>query len=868
MDRLLEAALQREPGRRADFLIEASGGDESLRRELESLLAAHDKAGSFLETPPGGLAAEMLERADCDLPADQLIGPYKIKAAIGAGGMGEVYLAEDTRLDRRVALKILPRNVAADPDRMRRFIREAKAASAIAHQNICTVYDIGETPDHRPFIAMEHIEGQTVAARIAGPRLESPEIIDICGQVADALEEAHSKGIVHRDIKPANIMITSRGLVKVLDFGLAKIGRSGQGLAQDAITQAETASGVVMGTVKYMSPEQALGRDVDHRSDIFSLGTVMYEMAAGRVPFAGPNTTETIDRIIHASPDPISQDNHTVSAELERNIFKCLEKDREHRFRSAREVGAALRSPGPNTHRKVGLRARGIGDFKDMLVVIGSILVIATALVFATRSRKPASLPQPETRSLAVLPLKSLSADANDDYLGLGISDSIITRLSQISGLSVRPTSAVRGYSSNDKGAMDAAKELKVDSVLEGTVQRAGDRLRLNLILRSAPGDIALWSDSFEVSSADAFLMQDDVANKVTARLRFKLAPQQANRVIGQRPTDPIAYDYYLRGLFHLGRQGRLDVEEAIANLEKAVKVDPGFAIGWAQLANAYNNKTFLFAPDDKQLQEKSFAAVNTALDLDPNLAEAYLARGILLWTHYNGFPHDQTVEQLRRALNLNPNLDDAHQRLALLYVHVGLADKALQEAREAVNINPNNFLALQRMAGALQLKGKYNEALDVYDKMPKEVTPALWASNSARALFYLGRKDEAWRRIEEALRTVPEDEGGVLTSTEALLLAAAGNTRNAKSKIEKAITIGKDFGHFHHATYNIASAYALMNEPEPAMKWLEFTAQDGMPCYPLFEQDSNLANLKGYHRFDDFMTKLKKQFEQYRSTL
>jgi tetratricopeptide (TPR) repeat protein len=320
--------------------------------------------------------------------------------------------------------------------------------------------------------------------------------------------------------------------------------------------------------------------------------------------------------------------------------------------------------------------------------------------------------------------------------------------------------------------------------------------------------------------------------------------------------------------MFHLGREDKADVDAAIDNLEKAVKIDSGFAIGWAQLANAYNTKTFFFAPEDKQLQEDSFTAVKKALDLNPNLAEAHLVRGILLWTRYNSFPHEQTVEQLRQALALNPNLDDAHDHLATVYVHVGLADKALQEAREAVAINPNNVLARYRIGVALQLQGNYEQALDLYNSIPREVTPAVWGCNSARTLFYLGRKSEAWARTEEVLRSVPEDEGGVLTGTQALLLADAGQNGAAESKIRKAVEIGHGFGHFHHTAYNIASAYAFMNQPERAMYWLEFTAQDGMPCYPLFAQDPNLANLHGKARFLAFMEKQKQQFERFKATL
>jgi Tol biopolymer transport system component len=389
VDRLLEAALEREAAQRADFLSEACAGDEALRREVESLLAAHEKAGSFIETSPAEMAAEMLADDRAELAAGQRLGPYKIVARIGSGGMGEVYRAEDTRLDRTLALKILPRDFASDPDRMRRFVLEAKAASAIAHPNVCTIHDVGESEDHRPFIAMECVEGQTLSARIEAGALEAGEVIQIGSQLADALNEAHLKGITHRDIKPANIMLTARGQVKVLDFGLAKMARSGDQLSvgQDP-SAARTESGVVLGTVRYMSPEQALGREVDHRTDIFSLGIVMYEMATGRPPFTGASAGETLDRIIHSQPEAIGRFNWGLAAGLERVISKCLEKDRVSRYQSAREILVDLKNlerDGNANFNSTAGRSRFVLETRHVktVAVATSIAILIVAVVAA-----------------------------------------------------------------------------------------------------------------------------------------------------------------------------------------------------------------------------------------------------------------------------------------------------------------------------------------------------------------------------------------------------------------------------------------------------------------------------------------------------
>ena len=338
IEKLYHSALELEPRQRQAFLREACAGDEALRREVESLLAHQDQAESFIEAPALEVAAKGMAQNRAPSLVGRQVGPYKIHSLLGVGGMGEVYLAQDPRLDRAIALKILPTELASDPDRIRRFIREARAASGLKHPNVATIYEIGKS-DEFHFIAMEYVEGQTLADKISGRPLPIAEIVDIGIQVADALDEAHRKGITHRDIKPANLMLTSREQVKILDFGLAKVTRpEGQAMGSDISTVVKTETGVVMGTVQYMSPEQVLGKEVDHRTDIFSLGVVLYEMATGRLPFTGTSSSETMDRVLHGQPEAIARFNYNVPAELERIIRKCLEKDRERRYQSARDL--------------------------------------------------------------------------------------------------------------------------------------------------------------------------------------------------------------------------------------------------------------------------------------------------------------------------------------------------------------------------------------------------------------------------------------------------------------------------------------------------------------------------------------------------
>ena len=521
-------------------------------------------------------------------------------------------------------------------------------------------------------------------------------------------------------------------------------------------------------------------------------------------------------------------------------------------------LGATDVLPFLTRSRRSGLRAA--------LLVFAALILVGIAYTFYFH-KAPAAR-QPEIKSLAVLPLKSLNKERDDDYLGLGLADTIITRVCQINDLTVRPTSAVRKYANQEVDTLEAARQLNVDSVLDGTVQRAGDRLHINLNLLRAHDGASLWSDGFNASITDVFRMQDEISQQVAARLRLKLRPQgQAHLNRTARSVNPEAYDYYLRAMFHAGLQNETDSEAATALLERAVQIDPNFAAAYAELAHEYRDRAFALKPQEKELEERAFADAEKALSLDPDLAEGHIALGLLLWTHSNHFPHERAVQEYRRALELNPNSDEAHHELASVYNHIGLLDKAAEEIQKAVAINPSNTAARFRIGVNLLYQCQYEQALNAFGDSSK-FNPGTWAYQTAWALFQLGRKEEAAARIKQFLTDYPQDEGGILTSMEALIAAAAYDERGAEQKIERAAEIGKGFGHFHHAAYAIASAYALMNKHEQAIGWLQRTADDGFPCYPLFERDPNLNNLRKDPRFITFMAKLRNQWEHYQATL
>ena len=403
---------------------------------------------------------------------------------------------------------------------------------------------------------------------------------------------------------------------------------------------------------------------------------------------------------------------------------------------------------------------------------------------------------------------------------------------------------------------------------MEGSVQRFGDRVRVNVQLIDPASEWQMWSHTYDQEIRDILSLQNEVAQSVTQAIRIKLSPQEQVRLTQARPVNPEAYDYFLRGRYYLGRQTKADNQTAIEMLERATAADQNFAAAHAELAQACVWRTFLFTPDEKQWEEKAFVAVEKALALDPDLGEAHLARGRLLWTPSNHFPHDQAIQEYRRALSLNPGLDEARNQLALVYGHVGLLDESLQELDKAIATNPGNKVARFRVGEMLLFQGKHEEALTALRNVPEDVNPSLIGHQIVLALFNLGRKEEATTTLEQFLRDYPEDNRGLYTSLQAMLAASAGQERLMEEKIKSAIEKGKGFGHFHHTAYHIACAYALMNKPEAAIKWLETAAGDGFPCYPLFAKDQNLNNLRQDARFSTFLEKQKQQWERYKSLL
>ena len=892
VERVYESALAKDASERASFLEDACAGDDALRQEVESLLAYQERSEDFIESPALDVAAKLIAmQKSTTAVSGQMINHYKIVAAIGAGGMGEVYLAEDTRLERRVALKFLPAHLTEDERYLRRFEQEARAVAALSHPNVCMIHEVIETGDGRHCIVMEYVDGMTLSDSLKEKPLTVREALDIAIQVSSALSAAHLAGIVHRDIKLENIMLRRDGYVKILDFGLAKLtDKNWSGVDNEAATRMlNTSPGVVMGTVYYMSPEQARGLPVDERTDIWSLGVVLYEMICGSHPFTGATPTDVIISIAEREPEPLTKCVPEAPVQLEEIVQKALAKKREDRYQTADDLQRDLRSLSRELEfqSELGEVKRSTGRFpaletnrdqirvdhfkwtRSRMLILAAIVtgLIITTLI-AVRSYRNGSTQAPSSKitSVAVLPMTNVSGDPAQDYFVDGMTETLIAGLAKVGELRVMPRTSVMQYRNAPKALTDIARELNVDAVIQGSVQRIADRVQIKVELIQPSTDRHLWSENYDRELRDVLTIQNEVAKAVTQAVQIKLTQQEQLRLAGSRQIDPVAYDYFLRGKYYLGRQTKDDNLKAIEMLDKAVATDSNFAAAHAELAQACVWRLFLFAPEERNLEEKAFVAVEKALSLDPDLAEAHLARGRLLWTPSNNFPHDKAIQEYRRAINLNPSLDEAHHQLALVYSHVGLLEEAQQELEQTLIINPSNHLARYRVGETMLFQCRYEQALTVLRKVPPEVNPALVGHQIAYVLFSLGKKEEASETVKEFLKKYPEDNRGLLTSLEAVLAASDGQESVAEDKIKLAIDKGKGFGHFHHTAYFIACAYALMKKPDQAIKWLEQAADEGFPCYPLFERDLNLSNLRQDERFITLLTKLKQQWESYKA--
>jgi len=726
---LFQSAVERAPGERAAFLHEACHGDEGLRREVDSLLSSYERAENFIELPAFEVAPDLVTNDRADALVGNVFGHYRIESLIGVGGMGEVYLARDERLGRKAALKLLPDTLTTDETQLSRFKNEARSASALNHPNILTVYEIGAEGD-RQFIATEFIEGITLRGSLACGRINLHAALEIAVQVASALAAAHEAGVVHRDIKPENIMLRPDGYAKVLDFGIAKL--TEQRLASDDHTVEttgvlQTRPGLVLGTAHYMSPEQARGQKVDARSDIWSLGVVLYEMVGGSPPFRGETPSDCIASILTTEPPPLSGVLPDVPVKLESILQKALRKKSDERYQTIKEMLADLRilkgkleteSSLPQTKARAESIVSKIKRHKrGVLLTLAAALLVAAAVAYSFFFVAPA--PLPNEKSIAVLPFENLSEEKSNAYFADGIQDEILTRLSKIADLKVISRTSTQRYKKTSQKLSEIANQLGVANLLEGSVQKTNDQVRVNVQLIRAANDSHLWAETFDRRLTDIFSVESEVAKAIADKLRAKLTGQE-EQVIAARSTDnPKAYDAYLRGLAYTLKTGNSPANTLAAQkyLKEAVRLDPKFAPAWSLLsyADALGYLTLTLQPT-VALREETGQAAETALTLQPNLGEAILARGYYYYACLKDY--DAAVRYFEQARQFLPNSSQIPESLAYVARRRGQWDRSESYFNEAERLDPRNVSLLTQHAQSYMIVRRFPEALRKFDQV------------------------------------------------------------------------------------------------------------------------------------------------------
>ncbi|MBA2704960.1 MAG: protein kinase [Blastocatellia bacterium] len=824
-----------------------------------------------------------------ELPANTPLSHYRIISKIGAGGMGEVYLAEDLNLGRQVALKVLLHELTENEERVQRFEREARAASALNHPNILTVYEIGEA-DGAHFIATELIEGESLRERIRRDPLELPEVLDIGIQIASALVAAHETGIVHRDIKPENIMMRKDHLVKVLDFGLAKlVNQEPSEVDNEAATQAllKTTPGVVMGTTPYMSPEQTRGQDVDERTDIWSLGVVLHQLVTGRVPFAGDTKSDVIASILKTDPPPLVHEAESVPRELEHVVSKALRKNRDERYQHIKDLLIDLkdckqelefssklsRSIPPNSGTQAAwqtarsaepssvtgilttssseyivneIKQHKVGSILAVGVLVG--LVIIGAVVY---SRYLAGNDQTGIDSLAVMPFANDTGDPEMEYLSDGLSESLINNLSQLPRLKVIARSSAFRYKGKDADAGEVARALGVKSILTGRILRYGENLQISVELMDARDKTQVWGAQYNRSGKDLMAVQQEIALEISRNLRLKLSSAEQSRVNNLHTENAEAYELYLKGRFFWNKRTGEALKKSVDYFNQAIEKDPSYALAYVGLADAYIVIPFFSVGTAQDSYPKAKAAARRALEIDDTLAEAHTAMAAVLIDYDWNLP--ESNREFERAIELNPNYPNAHHWYARENLTImGQFDKALAEMKRAQELDPLSLIINANFGKAYFNARRYDEAIQQLRKTV-EIDQSFFVAHHYLGSAYAmkGAFPEALAEYQKAHQLNDDPHVVALLGR---LYAVTGKRAEALATLAQLKETAKQR---YVADYSVALIYAALGEKDQAFALLEKSYREHTVDMLTLYYDPLIDNLRSDPRFADLLRRV-----------